>query len=102
MDLIGALPTCQAMLRQDVEQVEGPAHVILIAMIIADLPVAGAIEERQSGVDRLLARSIFAGVAITRPRMQVLVVQHRDAPRVQQIPGAPLPAFRHVAAIERR
>ncbi len=67
MDLIGALPTCQAMLRQDVEQVEGPAHVILIAMIIADLSVAGPIKECQSGIDRLLARQLLAGVAITRP-----------------------------------
>ena len=83
MDLNGASPAGQAMLRQDVEQVEGPAQVILIAMIIADLPVAGAIKECQSGIDRLLARQLLAGVAITRPRMQILVVQHRDAPRMQ-------------------
>ncbi len=62
------------MLRQDVEQVEGPAQVILIAMIIADLPVACAIEECQSGIDRLLARHLLAGVAVTSPRMQILVV----------------------------
>jgi len=99
---LAALPAGQAMLRQDVEQVEGWAHVILIAMIITDLPVAIPIEECQSGIDRLLARELLAGVAITRPRMQVLVVQHRNASRMQQILGAPLPAFRHVATIEGR
>jgi hypothetical protein len=34
--------------------------------------------------------------------MQVVVVQHRNASRMQQILGAPLPAFRHVATIEGR
>ena len=61
------------MLGYDVEQVEGASLAVLIAMIVTDPAITGAVEKCDGRFERLLAGLRVTAIGGHGPRMQVLV-----------------------------